>query len=181
MGAVIFPLPPTHFPLRCLYMSFVVCYSSPVPSVMGNPLPPSRPPPPSPQTATHTLFGCNFPGVFDEALTHHAESTSPLSDWSGGLGNCFIARHGRWVKKKIKKIKSIPDLNPDRNHSKPITISGQMPQHHHFCPPAIPLLPSPPLKTGGPIIPRPLPDPRCEPKVPGGGCGGANSGLQWVN
>lgn len=34
--------PPTHFPLRCLYMSFVVCYSSPVPSVMGNSPPPDH-------------------------------------------------------------------------------------------------------------------------------------------
>lgn len=29
-------------------------------------------------------------------------------------------------------MKSIPDLNPDLNHSKPITISKQMPQHNHF-------------------------------------------------
>lgn len=129
----LYPSPPTPTSLSTVFMCHSPCVIPPQYNPSWGPPVHSPPPPPPPKTTTHTLFGCNFPRVFDEALTHHAESTSPLSDWLGGLGNCFIARHGRWIKKKKEK-KSIPDLNPDRNHSKPITMSGQMPQHHHFAP-----------------------------------------------
>lgn len=87
------PRPPLLPPLLSLYVIRHVLF---FPSTIRHG---EHPPTPQKKT-THTLFGCNFPRVFDEALTHHAESTSPLSDWLGGLGNCFIARHGRWVEKK---------------------------------------------------------------------------------
>lgn len=86
--------PHTHTPRSAAF----ICHSPCVPPPRhhpswGNPTAPTAPT--ATPIATHTLFGCNFPWVFDEALTHHAESPPLLSDWSGGLGNLFHC--ARWV------------------------------------------------------------------------------------
>lgn len=102
----------SHSPcLLSLRTSLCLCYFTPISSVTLH-LP--------------TLFCCDFPWVLDEALTRNAWSTPLLSDWLGVSGNCLSVCVG------LVKMKSVPDPNPDLNHSKLITISKQMPQHSHF-------------------------------------------------